>query len=98
MQKRHNLYKQYKIRYLYEKNLKQKYIINIINLDSFLPKNFSKISGKYFIKNNSISKTHNICRFTGRSKSVFNKYKMSRMVFRKYGENGYINGLKKASW
>lgn len=98
MQKKHNLYKQYKIRYSYEKNFEQKYIIKIINLDSFLPKYLNKVNEKYFVKNNSISKTHNICRFTGRSKSVFNKYKMSRMVFRKYGENGYINGLKKSSW
>ncbi len=69
----------------------------IIRFDSIIP--FSL----FFNKNNQgkrISKSifHTRCRMSGRTKANFNKFKMSRMIFKKNGENGNLNGVKKSSW
>nr|YP_009117134.1 ribosomal protein S14 [Acrasis kona]AID52050.1 ribosomal protein S14 [Acrasis kona] len=98
MGKRNKINKQCKVRYIFEKWNKNKYIKNIIDLDPYLPKELNINNKINNIKNGSISRTHPVCLFSGRSKANFNKYKMSRMMFKKYGENGYLNGLKKSSW
>ena len=94
MKKNKNFSKQFNIRYNYEKNILNNYVKNIINMDYILPKELYYILKINYKKNSSISNTHSICQFSKRSRANFNKYKISRMVFRKYGENGYLNGLR----
>lgn len=89
--------KEYYIRKSFEKKQLVKVANNIIKYDSFLP------IGLQYNKNNkgkrySKSLFHTRCRFSGRSKANFNKFKMSRMIFKKYGENSFLNGVKKSSW
>ena len=45
-----------------------------------------------------LTKIRNICIFTGRSRGVIKKFGLSRFIFRNYADNGYISGLKRASW
>jgi small subunit ribosomal protein S14 len=49
-------------------------------------------------KKHSISIIHNKCLISGRSRANLNKFKMSRMIFKKYSEFGFLNGIKKSSW
>lgn len=89
--------KEYYIRKSFEKKQLVKIANNIIKHDSLLPVGlqFNKyIKGK----RNSISLFHTRCRLSGRARANFNKFKMSRMIFKKYGENNFLNGVKKASW
>lgn len=46
------------------------------------------------------SKTYiiNRCILTGRARSVYRKYRLSRIKLRELGNFGYIPGLKKSSW
>lgn len=40
----------------------------------------------------------NVCQLTGRGRGVIRKYKVSRHIFRKYGDQGQIEGIRRASW
>lgn len=40
----------------------------------------------------------NHCVFTGRTKGVDTKNKLTRMAFKMLALNGYLNGYKKGSW
>jgi ribosomal protein S14 len=89
--------KQYYPRERIEKKQTMKILRNIINNDNVLPFNLYYKEIKQG-KKNSKSILYTRCRFSGRSKANFNKFKMSRMIFKKYGESGFLNGIKKASW
>jgi len=78
-----------------KKKQTMKIIKNIVIYDSVLPFGFLN---KNTNRNNSISLFHTRCRFSGRAKANFNKFRMSRMIFKDNGENLNINGLTKASW
>lgn len=41
---------------------------------------------------------HNRCMFTGRSRSYYRKFGISRLVLREMALRGEIPGLKKSSW
>ena len=45
-----------------------------------------------------LTKIRNICIYTGRSRGVIKKFGLSRFIFRNLADNGYISGLKRASW
>lgn len=49
-------------------------------------------------KNSSFVRVRNRCIFTGRSRGVYQKFKISRLTFRELCSNGYIPGIKKSSW
>ena len=49
-------------------------------------------------RHGSLSRIHNYCIETGRSRSVINFYKLSRLRFRKRVSQGNIIGMGKASW
>jgi succinate dehydrogenase (ubiquinone) iron-sulfur subunit len=49
-------------------------------------------------RNSALSRVRNRCIFTGRSRGVYKKFKVSRMVFRSLASNGLLPGVKKASW
>nr|YP_009476705.1 ribosomal protein S14 [Proteomonas sulcata]AVM81198.1 ribosomal protein S14 [Proteomonas sulcata] len=46
----------------------------------------------------SLNKVKNRCCISGRSRSVYKKFRMSRIAFRELSLNGLVNGVKKASW
>lgn len=88
--------KQIKYRINNEKKQFKNKIFNIIMNDYKLP--FYYINEKHNNRKNSISKIHSYCLISLRKRAIINKYKLSRMMFKKYGENKFLNGLKKASW
>ena len=49
-------------------------------------------------KNSSPVRLHNRCMFTGRARSYYRKFGVSRLVLREMALRGEIPGLKKASW
>jgi ribosomal protein S14 len=40
----------------------------------------------------------NHCTVTGRSRGVFRKFRLSRLVLKRYIAAGLLNGMKKSSW
>jgi small subunit ribosomal protein S14 len=49
-------------------------------------------------KNSSPVRLHNRCMFTGRARSYYRKFGVSRLVLREMALKGEIPGLKKSSW
>jgi small subunit ribosomal protein S14 len=90
-----NLYR--KSFFLEEKNLK---LERSIKKNSFIfdfQKSFLFIH-KNFKINISDTCLKNRCLLTGRGNSINRIYRISRIQFRKLGQEGFINGLKKSSW
>lgn len=46
----------------------------------------------------SPTRLRNMCSLTGRSRSVYRKFKISRLMLRKLALEGKIPGMRKASW
>jgi small subunit ribosomal protein S14 len=90
--------KQYPMRIKFEKNQIKKIIKEILINDMNLPLGlyYNNVICQGKIKSRSLF--HTRCRFTGRAKANFNKFKMSRMIFKRKSEFGLLNGVKKASW
>ncbi|GAB1443053.1 MAG: 30S ribosomal protein S14 [Ignavibacteriales bacterium] len=49
-------------------------------------------------KNSSSVRLHNRCMMTGRARSYYRKFGVSRLVFREKALRGEIPGIKKSSW
>ena len=49
-------------------------------------------------RDSSPTRSHNRCLLTGRSKAVYRKFKVSRIMLRELALAGKIPGMKKASW
>lgn len=49
-------------------------------------------------RNSSGSRFHLRCELSGRPRSVYRKFKLSRIALRELGNNGQIPGLVKSSW
>ena len=49
-------------------------------------------------RNSSPVRLKNRCMFTGRARSYYRKFGVSRLVFREMALKGEIPGLKKSSW
>lgn len=49
-------------------------------------------------KNSSPVRLNNRCALTGRARSYYRKFGVSRLVFREMALNGEIPGVKKSSW
>lgn len=49
-------------------------------------------------RDSSPTRSHNRCQITGRSKAVYRKFKLSRIMLRELALAGQIPGMKKASW
>ncbi|RAL40475.1 hypothetical protein DM860_006545 [Cuscuta australis] len=49
-------------------------------------------------RNSSFTRLRNRCIFTGRPRAVYEKFRMSRIVFRSLANQGALQGVKKASW
>jgi small subunit ribosomal protein S14 len=49
-------------------------------------------------RDSSLTRSHNRCLLTGRSKAYLRRFKISRIMLRELALAGKIPGLKKASW
>ncbi len=49
-------------------------------------------------RNTSPTRVRNRCEVTGRPRSFYRKFKMSRIALRELGSQGLIPGLTKSSW
>jgi ribosomal protein S14 len=67
---------------------------SLLNKDSLLSKSFSWNS----VCNRKSFQIKNRCVFSNRSRAVFFKLKLTRMVFKNLATHGYLNGVKKYSW
>lgn len=66
-------------------------LANSIRYSSFFQ--LSKIN-----RNSSLTRIRNRCVITGRARSVYNKMRISRIVFRELAAKGAIMGVSKSSW
>ena len=91
-QKRRNLYAKYEIKRL---------ILKSMTRDLSLPKNlrFQSINELSKLpRNSSLGRVKNRCAQTGRSKSNYRMFKISRITFRELALKGLLPGVTKASW
>lgn len=49
-------------------------------------------------RNGAKNRIRNRCELTGRARSVYRKFKLSRIKLRELGSNGRVPGLTKSSW
>ncbi|MEM1225734.1 MAG: 30S ribosomal protein S14 [Planctomycetota bacterium] len=49
-------------------------------------------------RNSSRTRLRRLCRMTGRSRGVYRKFGVSRIVLRELADKGQVPGLRKASW
>ena len=93
--------KNIKQRYLFKnfekKRLIYKIILNNLNLQKELR---FKIKQKWYIfnRNSSLTRIKNICILTGRSRSIYRLFKISRLKLRQLASNGSLPGVSKYSW
>jgi len=57
-----------------------------------------KLWHKHFSNSSYLCRIKNYCIVTGRSRSVYRQFKVSRIYLRYLGSEGLFFGLKKASW
>lgn len=62
--------------------------------DALLSKSFSWTT----ISMHHSFKIKNRCVFSNRSRAIFSKLRVTRMVFKNLATHGYLNGVKKHSW
>ena len=80
-----------------------KFVIKILplffykKLNTRIFKYIQNLQPQVFVQNNS-TKVRSICILTGRSRSVYRAFKMSRLKIREYASQGYFTGISKASW
>ncbi|MDR0406922.1 MAG: 30S ribosomal protein S14 [Holosporales bacterium] len=49
-------------------------------------------------RNGAASRIRNRCLLTGRSRGVYRKFRLSRLMFREMASAGLLPGVRKASW
>jgi len=49
-------------------------------------------------RNANPTRVRNRCQLTGRSRAVYRKFRLSRIMLRELGDKGLIPGLTKSSW
>jgi len=90
-----------KRRELFRKNeLKRNYLKAIINNSSI--SGHTKLNAMLKLtrmpKDSSVVRVKNRCIITGRARSVYRDFKISRIILRKYAHSGLLPGIHKASW
>lgn len=75
------------LKYYYNTSIKKKY-------KNFI---FYKFIKKFHL-NSSSSRIVNRCIMTGRANWTLRKFKVSRMTFKEFADNGFINGIRRATW
>ena len=66
------------------------------NFNPQIRKYIQNLYPQLFVKNH-YTKVRSICILTGRSRSVYRAFKMSRLKLREYASQGYFAGISKAS-
>jgi small subunit ribosomal protein S14 len=88
-------------RYIFKTFEKNRLVLKIL-VNNLLLKNKKrqKIQQHFFSfpKNSSLSRIKNLCILTGRPKSIYRFFKISRLQFRKLASKGYLTGISKYSW
>ncbi len=93
--------KNIKQRYLFKKLEKKRLILKIISKNFNLCKNLrwkSQQKWFFFNQNSSLTRIKNLCVLTGRSKSIYRLFKISRIQLRKLASEGFLPGVSKYSW
>lgn len=66
----------------------------VLQKDLLVSKSFVWSDKKHYLS----FKIKNRCVFSNRSRAIFNKVKLTRMVFKNLATFGFLNGIKKYSW
>jgi small subunit ribosomal protein S14 len=92
-----NINQRYLFKSIEKKRLILKIILNNLNINKKIR---WKIQQKFFFfnQNSSITRIKNICILTGRSKSVYRLFKISRIQLRKLASEGFLPNVSKYSW
>lgn len=93
--------KNIKQRYLFKNLEKKRLIYKIISKNFNLKKEIRwRAQQKWFFFNNnsSLTRIKNICILTGRSKSIYRLFKMSRIQLRKLASEGLLPAVSKYNW
>ena len=93
--------KNIKQRYLFQNLEKKRLILKIISKNFNLKKEIRwKVQQKWFRfnQNSSLTRIKNLCVLTGRSRSIYRLFKMSRIQFRHLASKGLLPNVFKASW
>ena len=95
-------FKKYNIKSLYNKELKKNLIKYFLSnqYNNFKSNKIIKFiyRNKFYYKYNSVSFFRRSCLISGNCRSVFRFFKLSRYLCKHYASNGYIVGLRKASF
>lgn len=99
------------MKYIIKKNKKQRSLFNQFEKKKLILKTISKNflfskeirwknQQKFFLINNnsSITRIKNRCIVTGRSKSIYRFFKLSRIQLREFASQGLLPGLSKYNW
>lgn len=93
--------KNIKQRYLFRNFEKRRLVLKIISRNLDIKRDLRwKLNQKWFFfhQNSSITRIKNLCVLTGRSKSIYRLFKISRIQLRKLASNGFLPGVSKYSW
>ena len=93
--------KNIKQRYLFKNLEKNRLTLKIISKNLNIKKDLRwKLQQRWFFfhQNSSITRIKNLCVLTGRSKSIYRLFKISRIQLRKLASIGYLPGVSKYSW
>lgn len=88
-------------RYLFQDLEKNRLAIKILSKNLFISKDIRMNIQEdldNFKQNSSLTRIKNICVLTGRSRSVYRFFKISRLQLRKLASTGYLPGVSKFSW
>jgi ribosomal protein S14 len=95
-------FKKYNIKRLYNKELKKNLIKYFLSnqYNNFKSNKIIKFiyRNKFYHKYSSVSFFRRSCLISGNCRSVFRFFKLSRYLCKHYASNGYIVGLRKASF
>lgn len=88
-------------RYLFQQQEKQRLIFKAITQNVTLGNQLRWKTQKKFLQspnNSSVTRIKNRCIITGRARSVYRLFKLSRIQLRKLAASGFLPGLSKYSW
>lgn len=92
-----NINQRYLFKSIEKKRLILKILLNNLNINKTIR---WKLQQKFFFfnQNSSITRIKNICVLTGRSKSIYRLFKLSRIQLRKLASEGFLPNISKYSW
>ena len=93
--------KNIKQRYLFKDLEKKRLVLKIILKNLNIKKDLRwKVQQKWFFfnQNSSITRIKNLCVLTGRTRSIYRLFKISRIQLRKLASEGFLPGVSKYSW